>query len=68
MLQRARFDVREKIWICPIASPCLRSRLALGVEATESHLQAANMAENRISGLLDLDDTVNIMVRMLSGM
>jgi len=31
-------------------------------------LQAANMAENRISGLLDLDDTVNIMVRMLSGM
>jgi hypothetical protein len=54
--------VREKIWICPIASPCLKSRLALGVEATESHLQAANMAENSISGLLDLDDTVNASV------
>ena len=49
------------------ASPCLRSRLALGVEATESHLRAVNMAEIRIRGLLDLDDTVNIRVRMLAG-
>ncbi len=49
------------------ASPCLRSRLALGVEATEKHLRAVNMAENRIRGLLDLDDTVDMRVRMLAG-
>ncbi len=49
------------------ASPCLRSRLALGVEATEKHLKAVNKAEHKIRGLLDLDDTVNMRVRMLAG-
>ena len=49
------------------ASPCLRSRLALGIEATESHLHAVNMAENRIRQILNLDDTINMRVRMLAG-
>jgi uncharacterized protein len=49
------------------ASPCLRSRLAIGVEATENHLIAVNKAEERVRTVLALDETVNLRVRMLSG-
>lgn len=49
------------------ASPCLRSRLALGVEATASHLKAVNLAEERVRKVLSLDETVNLRVRMLAG-
>jgi len=49
------------------ASPCLRSRLALGVEATEGHLRAVNMAEERVRNVLSLNDTMDMRVRMLSG-
>lgn len=49
------------------ASPCLRSRLALGVEATSSHLKAVNLAEERVRKVLSLDETVNLRVRMLAG-
>ncbi len=49
------------------ASPCLRSRLALGVEATENHLRAVNMAEERVRDILGLDETMNLRVRMLAG-
>lgn len=49
------------------ASPCLRSRLALGVEATEHHLKAVNSAEERVRKVLSLDESVNLRVRMLAG-
>lgn len=49
------------------ASPCLRSRLAMGVIATEEHLQAVEMAEGFVRRVLKLDETVNARVRMLSG-
>jgi ATP-utilizing enzymes of the PP-loop superfamily len=49
------------------ASPCLRSRLALGVQATEDHLRAVNLAEERVRRVLYLDETMNMRVRMLSG-
>ncbi len=49
------------------ASPCLRSRLALGVEATNYHLKAVNKAEEKVRQLLSLDETVNLRVRMLAG-
>lgn len=49
------------------ASPCLRSRLAIGVEATYGHLVAVNKAEERVRKLLSLDETINLRVRMLSG-
>jgi PP-loop superfamily ATP-utilizing enzyme len=49
------------------ASPCLRSRLALGVLATEDHLRAVNLAEERVRRVLCLDETMNMRVRMLSG-
>lgn len=49
------------------ASPCLRSRLALGVEATSEHLQAVSRAEDRVRRVLSLDETVNMRVRMFSG-
>jgi PP-loop superfamily ATP-utilizing enzyme len=49
------------------ASPCLRSRLALGVEATEGHLRAVNLAEEKVRNVLSLDETINMRVRMLSG-
>lgn len=49
------------------ASPCLRSRLALGVEATQGHLQmieeAESLAKNMLSGY---NETSNLRVRMLS--
>ncbi|KAL9189040.1 hypothetical protein ACHAXT_011530 [Thalassiosira profunda] len=49
------------------ASPCLRSRLAMGVTATEEHLRAVEMAEEFVRRVLQLDATVNARVRMLAG-
>mmetsp|Transcript_17782 Transcript_17782/g.20256 ORF Transcript_17782/g.20256 Transcript_17782/m.20256 type:complete len:433 (-) Transcript_17782:12-1310(-) len=49
------------------ASPCLRSRLELGVEATAQHLDAVNQAEQKVRNILCLDEIVNLRVRMLSG-
>jgi len=49
------------------ASPCLRSRLAMGVLATENHLLAVEKAERFIREVLQLDETVNARVRMLAG-
>jgi PP-loop superfamily ATP-utilizing enzyme len=49
------------------ASPCLRSRLALGVEATQDHLDAVQKAEERVRSLLGLDETMDMRVRMLAG-
>ena len=49
------------------ASPCLRSRLAMGVLATEHHLLAVEKAESFIRKVLQLDETANARVRMLAG-
>lgn len=49
------------------ASPCLRSRLALGVEATAQHLQAVNRAEERVKSMLQWKEQMDMRVRMLSG-
>ena len=49
------------------ASPCLRSRLAMGVMATEEHLRAVEFAEAFVREVLELDETINARVRMLSG-
>ncbi|KAL7456390.1 hypothetical protein ACHAWC_007912 [Mediolabrus comicus] len=49
------------------ASPCLRSRLAMGVMATEEHLRAVELAEAFVRNVLELDETINTRVRMLSG-
>jgi pyridinium-3,5-biscarboxylic acid mononucleotide sulfurtransferase len=50
------------------ASPCLRSRLALGVEATQRHLQMIEDAENLVKQTLrGYNETSNLRVRMLSG-
>lgn len=49
------------------ASPCLRSRLAMGVHATKNHLQAVELAETFVRKILKLDETANARVRMLSG-
>ena len=49
------------------ASPCLRSRLAMNVLATEEHLKAVERAEVFVRRVLDLDETVNARVRMLPG-
>lgn len=48
------------------ASPCLRSRLALGVPATEDHLQRMEAAEALVKKVLNIPVTVNLRVRMLS--
>jgi len=48
------------------AAPCLRSRLAFGVEATKRHLQAVGEAERRVRAALELDPTANLRVRMLA--
>jgi hypothetical protein len=45
----------------------LRSRLALGVEATQDHLDAVQKAEERVRSLLGLDETMDMRVRMLAG-
>ena len=50
------------------ASPCLRSRLAFGVEATQDHLHKIELAERQVRLLLgDLHQaTTNLRVRMLA--
>ncbi len=48
------------------ASPCLRSRLAIGVEATPQHLQRIEQAERFVRHALALDATHNLRVRLLS--
>ena len=49
------------------ASPCLRSRLAMGVEATEKHLKAVERAEEFVRRVLDLETSRDVRVRMLAG-
>lgn len=48
------------------ASPCLRSRLALGVEAIPQHLERIEKAERHIRQSLSLDPTRNLRVRLLA--
>ena len=50
------------------ASPCLRSRLALGVPATADHLHRVEEAERFVRKRLShvLDETSNLRVRLLS--
>jgi uncharacterized protein len=50
------------------ASPCLRSRLAFGVQATQDHLHKIELAERQVRLLLgDLHHaTTNLRVRMLA--
>ncbi|GMI33087.1 hypothetical protein TeGR_g3978 [Tetraparma gracilis] len=49
------------------ASPCLRSRLAFGVEATAGHMRAIERAEGFVREGLGLPVTANMRVRMLAG-
>ena len=51
------------------ASPCLRSRLALGVPALEAHLRRVEAAEKAVRGLLGAAVRVhhNLRVRLLAG-
>ena len=48
------------------ASPCLRSRLARGVEASVAHLAFVEMAEGVVIEALELEANENMRVRMLS--
>ena len=48
------------------ASPCLRSRLAIGVEAIPEHLQRIERAESFVRQALVLNATHNLRVRLLS--
>lgn len=48
------------------ASPCLRSRLALGVPATPDHLGYVETAEAFVKDKLELDASVNLRVRVLA--
>lgn len=48
------------------ASPCLRSRLAIGVEAIPDHLRRIEAAESFVRGWLELDATRNLRVRLLN--
>jgi pyridinium-3,5-biscarboxylic acid mononucleotide sulfurtransferase len=48
------------------ASPCLRSRLALGVHATSEHLTMIQHAETRVRKDLTLPETMNMRVRLLT--
>lgn len=50
------------------ASPCLRSRLALGVQATAQHLRTIELAERHVRSVLQghLSEESNVRVRMLS--
>jgi uncharacterized protein (TIGR00268 family) len=48
------------------ASPCLRSRLALGVEAVPQHLERIEKAERHVRFCLELDATRNLRVRLLT--
>eukprot|EP00566_Odontella_aurita_P001373 CAMPEP_0113548652 /NCGR_PEP_ID=MMETSP0015_2-20120614/13006_1 /TAXON_ID=2838 /ORGANISM="Odontella" /LENGTH=375 /DNA_ID=CAMNT_0000449293 /DNA_START=266 /DNA_END=1393 /DNA_ORIENTATION=+ /assembly_acc=CAM_ASM_000160 len=49
------------------AAPCLRSRLAFGVEATRKHLEIVGEAERRVRKALKLDHSANMRVRYLAG-
>eukprot|EP00898_Chlorokybus_atmophyticus_P000462 jgi/Chlat1/1416/Chrsp12S02061 len=49
------------------ASPCLRSRLAYGVQATLSNLQLVEEAEDRLKVKLGIEPTEDFRVRMLAG-
>ena len=49
------------------AAPCLRSRLAFGVRATEDHLRAVEAAESIVRARLDLGVADNLRVRLLPG-
>ncbi|GMH85231.1 hypothetical protein TrVE_jg13615 [Triparma verrucosa] len=49
------------------ASPCLRSRLAFGVEATSEHLKRVEKAENFVRRTLNLPPQSDLRVRLLSG-
>jgi pyridinium-3,5-biscarboxylic acid mononucleotide sulfurtransferase len=48
------------------ASPCLRSRIALGVSAIPQHLQRIEKAERFVRQSLSLDATNDMRVRLLS--
>jgi uncharacterized protein len=48
------------------ASPCLRSRLAFGVEAIPEHLQRIDKAERQVRQFLGLNSTHNLRVRLLA--
>merc|ERR1712146_88089 len=48
------------------ASPCLRSRLDMGVQATEKHLKRVEAAEDYVRKKLQLDETINMRVRLLA--
>ncbi len=49
------------------ASPCLRSRLQIGVPATAEHLHRIEAAEQAVRQAFDLAATVNFRVRQLPG-
>lgn len=49
------------------ASPCLRSRLALGVPATQAHLERVEQAETYVRQQLELSAMRNLRVRLLAG-
>ena len=48
------------------AAPCLRSRLAPGVHATPSQLEAVEAAEAAVRAALDVGPTENMRVRVMS--
>ena len=48
-------------------SPCLRSRLEFGVEATALHLGKVDKAEDAVRTALKLDGHDNLRVRILAG-
>ncbi|KAG1703408.1 hypothetical protein DVH05_007356 [Phytophthora capsici] len=49
------------------ASPCLRSRLQFGVEATQQHLHRVEGAEEFVRDLLRLEKHMSMRVRFLAG-
>ncbi|KAE8907095.1 hypothetical protein PF005_g7054 [Phytophthora fragariae] len=49
------------------ASPCLRSRLQFGVEATQQHLRRVEMAEDFVRDLIHLEPQMSMRVRFLAG-
>jgi uncharacterized protein (TIGR00268 family) len=64
-VRRAAFHLGLPNWNAA-AAPCLRSRLALGVQATHTHLEMIEQAERHIRNSLKVDETANIRVRMLT--
>ncbi|KAG6587265.1 uncharacterized protein IUM83_02978 [Phytophthora cinnamomi] len=49
------------------ASPCLRSRLQFGVEATQQHLHRVEKAEDFVRELIQLEPQMSMRVRFLAG-